>query len=93
MENFRNNIQLMLEFLKGLFLVLKFSYYTLMTFVMMLSLIFVSMLIILLCTLNVTRHLICGKNWNWLLNLNLTYKTLWAGAGSGLLISMLKKLS
>ena len=89
MENFHNNIQLMLEFLKGLFLVLKFSYYALMTFVMMLSLIFVSMLIILLCTLNVTRHLICGKNWNWLLNLNLTYKTLWTGARSGLLISML----
>ena len=89
MENFHNNIQLMLEFLKGLFLVLKFSYYALMTFVMMLSLIFVSMLIILLSTLNVTRHLICGKNWNWLLNLNLTYKTLWTGARSGLLISML----
>ena len=28
-----------------------------------------------------------------LLNLNLTYETLWTGAGSGLLISMLKKLN
>ena len=32
-------------------------------------------------------------NWNWLLNLNLTYKTLWAVAGSGLLISMLEKFN
>ena len=31
MENLKKNIQLMLEFLKVLFLVLQFSYYTLMT--------------------------------------------------------------
>ena len=24
-----------------------------------------------------TRHQICGNNWNWLLNLNLIYQTLW----------------
>ena len=30
---------------------------------------------------------------DWLLNLNLTYETLWTGAGSGLLISMLEKLN
>ena len=30
---------------------------------------------------------------NWLLNLNLMYKTLWTGVKSGLLISMLGKLS
>ena len=24
------------------------------------------------------RHLICGNNLNWLLNLNLIYKTLWS---------------
>ena len=30
---------------------------------------------------------------NWLLNLNLIYKNLWTGAKSGLLISMLGKLS
>ena len=47
----------------------------------------------LLSTLNVIRHLICGNNQNWLLNLNLTYKTLWTGVGSGLLISMLEKLN
>ena len=32
-------------------------------------------------------------NYNWLLNLNLTYETLWTGAGSGLLISMLENLT
>ena len=42
------NIQLMLEFLKVRFLVLHFSYYTLMTFLMMLSVILLSMLMILL---------------------------------------------
>ena len=86
-------IQSMLEFLKGLFLVLHFSYYTLMTFLMVLSVILLPMLMILLSTLNTISHLICGNNQNWLLNLNLTYKTLWTGAGSGLLISMLEKLN
>ena len=38
----------MLEFLKGLFLVLHFSFYTLMTFLMMLSVILLSMLMMLL---------------------------------------------
>ena len=42
--NLHKDIQLMLEFLKGLFLVLHFSYYTLMTFLMMLSAILLSML-------------------------------------------------
>ena len=53
----------------------------------------VSMLMILLYTLNEIRHLICGNNSSWLLNFNLTYKTLWTWAGSGFLISMLKKLN
>ena len=39
-ESFHKNIQLMLEFLKAPFLVLHFSYYTLMTFLTMLSVIF-----------------------------------------------------
>ena len=43
--------------------------------------------------LSVIRHLICGKNLNWLLNLNLIYETLWTGVRSGLLISVLGKLS
>ena len=41
--------------------------------------------------LSAIRHLVCGNNKNWLLNLNLIYKTLnWAGSGT--LISMLQKL-
>ena len=54
MGNLHKNIQLMLEFLKGIFLVLHFSYYTLMAFLMMLSMIFLSMLMILVPTLNIT---------------------------------------
>ena len=75
--NLHNNIQLMVDFLKGSFMVQYFSYYTLMTFLMMLSVILLSMLMILLLTLNVIRHLICGNNQNWLLNLNLIYKIYW----------------
>ena len=69
--------------------------YTLITFLMMLSVILLSMLMILLSTLRVSviRHLFCGNNLNWLLNLNLIYKTLWTWARSGLLISMFRKLS
>ena len=55
---------------KALFLVLHFSYYTLMTFLMMLS------TMILLSTLSMIRHLICGNNLNWLMNLSLIYETL-----------------
>ena len=62
MGNLYKNIQLMLVFLKGLFLVLHFSYYALMTLLMMLSVILLYMLMILLSTLNVIRHLISGNN-------------------------------
>ena len=65
-------MQLMLEFLKAPSLFLHFSYYTLMIFLMMLFVILLSMLIILLSILSVIRHLICGSNLNWPLNLNLT---------------------
>ena len=92
-ESLHKNIQLMLQILKARFLVLHFSYYTLMTFLMMLSVILLSMLMILLSILSVIRHLICDNNLNWFLNLNLIYKTLWTGVRSGLLISMLGKLS
>ena len=47
-----------------------------MTFLMMLSVILLFMLMILLSILSVIRHLICGSNLNWPLNLNLIYKTL-----------------
>ena len=84
------NIQLMVEFLKAPPLVLHFSYYTLMTF-LMLSVILLSMLMILLSILSVIRHLICDNNLNWLLNLNLICKTVWTGTRNGLLISKLGK--
>ena len=54
--------------------------------------ILLSMLMILLSILSVITHLTCGSKQNWLLNLNLIYKTLWTGAGIDL-ISMLEKLN
>ena len=93
MESLHKNILLMLEFLKAPFLVLHFSYYTLVTFLSMLPVILLSMLMILLSVISVIRYLICGNNLNWLINLNLFYETLWAGVRSGLLISMLGKIS
>ena len=88
-ESLHKNIQLILEFLNSRLLVLHFSCYTLMTFLTMLSVILLSKLIMLLFILSVTRHLICGDNLNWLLNLNLIYETLWTEVRSGLLISIL----
>ena len=60
----QKNIQLMLEFIKTPFWVLHFSYYTLTTFLTMLSVILLSMLLILFSVLNMIRHLICGSNLN-----------------------------
>ena len=79
--------------IKGPFFIQHFSSYTLMTFLMMLSVILLSMLMILLSTVNVNMRFSCGNNLNWLLNLNLIYKTLWTGSGSGLLIAILEKLT
>ena len=93
MECLHKNIQLMLEFFKDPFLVLHLSYYTLMTFLLMLPVILPSMLMILLSIVSVIRHLICGNNLNCLLNFNLISKTVWTGVRSGWLISMLGKLS
>ena len=87
------NIQLMLQFLKAPPLVLHFSFYTLMIFLIILSVILLSMLMILLPIVSVISQLICGNNFDWLLILNLIYKTLWTGARSGLLISMLGNLN
>ena len=93
MGSLNKNIQLKLEFLKASLLVLHFSNYTLMIFLMMLSVILLSMLMILVSILSVIRHVICGNNLNWHLNLNLIYEALWTEARSGLLISMLGKLN
>ena len=76
MGSLLKNIQLMVEFLKALFLALHFSCYTLMVFLMMLSMVSLSMLMIVLSILSLIKHLICGNNLNWLLNLNLINKTL-----------------
>ena len=76
MGSLLKNIQLMVEFLKAQFLALHFSCYTLMVFLMMLSMVSLSMLIIVLSILSLIKHLICGNNLNWLLNLNLINKTL-----------------
>ena len=75
MGSLHKNIQLILEFLKTPFLVQHLFYYTLMI-QMLLSVIWLSMLIMLLSTLSVVTHLICGNNYNWLLNSNLINKTL-----------------
>ena len=93
MGSLQKTIQLMLDFLNAQFLVLQFSYYTLMTFLMILCVILLPMLMILLSTLSVIRYLVCGNNQNWLLNLNLIYETLQTEQGSDLLTSMLEKLS
>ena len=53
MKNLCKGIQLMLVFLESPFLVLHFSYQKLMTFLMMLSVILLSILMILLSTLSV----------------------------------------
>ena len=77
-----------LEILESSFLVLHISHYT---FLMMLTVIFLSILVIPLSILSVIRHPIRGNSLTWLLKLNLIYKTLWNGARSGLMVSMLRK--
>ena len=48
--------------IKAPFLLLHFSYYILMTFLILLSVLLLSILMILLSILIVIRHLICGNN-------------------------------
>ena len=64
-----------------------------MTFLMLLSIIVLSMLMIPLFTSRVVRCMLCGNNWIWLLNLNLTYEAVWIRVWCDLLFSMLGKLS
>ena len=63
------SIQLILEFLKAPFMVFLFSYYTFMTFLIILSAMLVFMLMIVLFNLSVKSHLICGNNKIWLMKL------------------------
>ena len=57
MGRLSKNVQLMLVLLKALFMVLYFSYYTQMTFPMILSVKLLAMLMILHSTLSVIRHM------------------------------------
>ena len=84
---------LMQEFVKASLLVLHYSKYRSMTFLMMLSVILLSMLKILLSTVSVTRHLICGNKQSCLLNFNLINETLQIGLGKGFFILIQEKFS
>ena len=93
MGSLHKNSQLMLDFAKAPFLhpfrAPNFSYYTLMTFLMMLSVILLSMLMILL-------YFKCDQVSDLWQQLELTSELesdLWTGTGSGLLISMLEKFN
>ena len=66
MGTFHKNIWLMLEFLKDPFLVVQFSYYILMTFLMMLFVTMLPMLMMLLSTLNVIKHQMWPDLWQQL---------------------------
>ena len=59
-----NNICLLLKFFKALPMVLHLLYYTLMNFLMVLSVILTSILMILLPTVSVIRCLFCDNNQN-----------------------------
>ena len=90
MGRLHKNIQLMLELLKAPFLVLHFSYYALMTFLMMLS--------VILLSDNTTLYFKCDQVSDLWQQLELAseiesdLQTLWTGSRSGLLISVLGKL-
>ena len=91
MISLHRNILLMLAFIMSLYLVFHFSYYKLITFLMMLCVIQLSRLMIVLSIQSLIRHLILGNSQNCFLNSNLIYKILWTGAGSGMLILVLEK--
>ena len=91
MGRLHTNNKLLLDILQAPFLVLHFSYYTLMTLLMMLPVLLLSILMILVSSLSVIRHLICGSNNGWLLNLNLTFGNLWGCGRSCFQISVLGK--
>ena len=62
MGSLHKSIQLMLEFVKVPLVVLHFPYYTLMTFLIVISVTLLSMLMKLPSTVSVITHLICGSN-------------------------------
>ena len=56
-------------------------------------LILLFMLMILVSILSVIKHLICGNNLNWFLNLSMIYVTLWTLVKSGWLVSIRRKFN
>ena len=70
---------------------LLFSCYVTEVFLMMLSVIFLSMVMILLSKLDLIEILVFDSSLSWLLNSYMTYETLEAGVGSGLFTAMLAK--
>ena len=92
METLNKNIQMILEFLEASLLIIHFSYYTFMAFLMKQSLILLYLLV-MPTTLSVIRHLICCIKQNWSLNYNMIYETLWTEVGCGFLTSKLEKFS
>ena len=86
-------VLLTLEFLNSPFMVLHFSYCTLMTFVMMLSVILLSVLMILLSTLSLIRHSDLWKYLELAAQLESDLRDTVDWAGNNLLILMLEKLS
>ena len=62
MGSLHKNIQLMLVFFKIAFLVQHSSFYTPMSFLMMVSVIMLFMIMIILSTLSMSRLLVCGRN-------------------------------
>ena len=62
MGSLPKNIEVLLVFLNAPFLALLFSVHTSMTYLMMVSVILQSELMILLSTISVIRHVICGNS-------------------------------
>ena len=71
MGNLRKNIQLMLLFFKAPYLVILFSYYLSMAFLMIVSATLLSLQMALLYTLCVIRLMIWDNKWSYVLNLSL----------------------
>ena len=87
MGSLQKNIQLMLEFVKAPLLVRHFSFHTLMTFMMMLSVILLSMVMILLSTRK------CNQSSDLWQQLELAPELESDLRDTGLLISVVGKLS
>ena len=88
MESLHTNIQLILKFLSSILGPTRFLLY--FSFICEIAVYADDTTLYSKCV----RHLICGNNLNWLLNLNLIYKGLWTGVrSSSLSISILENLN